>query len=54
MKDYRIVQVSFDIVVDCECDGTDLAGKLAEELENNGYEVVGSGFQADVTETYKQ
>lgn len=54
MKDYRVVQVSFDVVVDWDCDGTILAEKLAEELEGVGYEVVGAGFQADVTETYKQ
>ena len=53
MKDYRVVQISFDIVVDCDCDGTELAGKIAEELEGVGYEVIGSGFEADVTEYYK-
>lgn len=54
MKDYRVIQVSFDVVVDCDCDGTILAENLAEELEGVGYEVVGAGFQADVTESYKQ
>lgn len=54
MKDYRVIQVSFDVIVDCDCDGTILAENLAEELEDVGYEVVGAGFQADVTESYKQ
>lgn len=54
MEDYRVVQVSFDVIVGCKCDGTELAEKLAEELEGIGYEVVGAGFQADVTEAYKQ
>ena len=49
----RVVQVSFDIVVGYECDGTELAEKIAEELDGIGYEVAGSGFQADVTEYYK-
>ena len=49
----RVVQVSFDIVVGYECDGTELAEKIADELEKRGYRVFGAGFQADVTESYK-
>lgn len=48
----RVVQVGFDIVVGCECDGTELAESVAKELERRGYKVAGAGFQADVTEYY--
>lgn len=49
----RVLQVSFDIVVGHECDGTELAEQVADELERRGYRVFGAGFQADVTEYYK-
>lgn len=49
----RVLQVSFDIIADYECDGTELAEKVANELEMRGYRVIGAGFQADVTESYK-
>ena len=49
----RVVQISLDIVVGYECDGTELAEEVADELERRGYIVFGAGFQADVTESYK-
>ena len=53
MKDYRVVQISFDVVIDNNVDGMKIADKMAEDLETVGYEVLGAGFQADVTEYYK-
>lgn len=50
----RVVQISLDIVVGYECDGEELAEKVADELEMRGYRVLGAGFQADVTEYYKE
>lgn len=50
----RVVQISLDIIVGYECDGTELAEKVANELEMRGYRVIGAGFQADVTEYYKE
>lgn len=52
MKNKRVVQISLDIVVGCECDGMELADNVADELERRGYRVVGAGFQDDVTESY--
>jgi hypothetical protein len=48
----RVVQVSFDVVVDYDCDGTILAENIAEELDNMGYTVIGADFKEDVTEHY--
>lgn len=50
----RVVQVSLDIVVGCQCDGEDLAEQIADELETRGYRVVGAGFKDDVTVYYKE
>lgn len=49
----RVLQISLDIIVGYECDGTELARKVSDELETRGYRVFGAGFQADVTEYYK-
>lgn len=55
MKDKkRVVQISLDIVVGCECDGMELADNVADELERRGFKVVGAGFQEDVTEIYEE
>ena len=48
----RILQVSFDIEVDEVVDGVDLNDEVAELLQNNGYHVIGSGFNEDVTSEY--
>ena len=54
MKDNkRVVQISLDMVVGCECDGMELADDVADELERRGFRVVGAGFQDDVTEYYE-
>lgn len=52
MENKRVLQISLDIVVGCDCDGMELADNVADELERRGYRVVGAGFQEDVTETY--
>jgi ribose 5-phosphate isomerase RpiB len=52
MKNKRVVQISLDIVVGCECDGMELADDVADELETRGYRVLGAGFQDDMTECY--
>lgn len=53
-NDKRVVQISLDIVVGCECDGFNLADDVADELEKIGFRVVGAGFQEDMTEIYKE
>ena len=50
----RVVQISLDIVVGCECDGMELADDVADELERRGFRVVGAGFQEDMTDLYKR
>lgn len=55
MKDNkRVIQISLDIIVDYECDGEEYAEDIANELEGNGFIVVGAGFQGDMTELYKE
>ena len=49
----RVLQISLDIVVGNECDGTELAEEVAEELEMRGFTVLGAGFQDDLTECYE-
>ena len=46
----RVVQISLDILVGYDCDGMNLADDVADELERNGYTVLGAGFQEDMTE----
>ena len=48
----RILQVSFDIEVDVAVDGVDLSDEVAKLLQNNGYHVIGSGFNGDMTGEY--
>ena len=50
----RVIQISLDIVVGCECDGMELADDVACEFERRGFRVVGAGFQEDMTEMYKE
>ncbi len=54
MENKRVVQISLDIVVSCECDGVELADDVAEELERRGFRVVGAGFQEDMTDEYTE
>lgn len=54
MKNKRVIQISLDIAVDCECDGTELADNVAYELERRGYKILGEGFQDDVTDAYAE
>lgn len=50
----RVVQISLDILVGYDCDGMNLADDVADELERNGYTVLGAGFQEDMTEIYNE
>ena len=50
----RVVQISLDIVVGCECDGIELAENVSYELERRGFKVIGAGFQEDMTEYYEE
>jgi ribose 5-phosphate isomerase RpiB len=52
--DKRVLQISLDIVVGCECDGNDLADEIFTELNMRGFSVVGAGFQDDMTDEYKE
>ena len=55
MKDMkRVIQISLDIIVDCECDGEEYAEDITNELEGNGFVVISAGFHGDVTESYKE
>ena len=49
----RVKQIAFDILVDENVDGMELADKIAEFLDANGYHVLGAGFQEDMTDLYK-
>ena len=49
----RIKQISFDVIVNENVDGYDLAEEIADFLSKNGYDVLGSSFQEDMTDLYK-
>lgn len=53
-RNKRVIQISLDIIVDCECDGFALAEDASKELERHGFEVIGAGFQEDMTEYYEE
>ena len=50
----RVKQISFDVLVNENIDGCDLAEEIADFLEANGYIVLGAGFQYDMTELYEE
>ena len=49
----RVKQISFDILVDEDVDGMNLADEVSDFLEANGYRILGAGFQEDMTEFYE-
>lgn len=49
----KVKQISLDIVVDESTDGYELNEEVADVLENCGYIVLGSSFQDDMTDSYK-
>lgn len=49
----RIKQISLDILVDENTDGCKLAEEVADFLEENGHEVLGTDFGGDMTDVYK-
>lgn len=50
----RVIQISFDMIVGEEVDGTEMAYHVADELNIIGFRVVGAGFQEDMTELYEK
>lgn len=54
MENKRVLQISLDIVVGCECDGYDLADEVMAELNRRAFNVVGAGFQEDMTDEYME
>ena len=54
MKNKRVVQISLDLIVGCECNGEEYAESIANELERTGFKVVGAAFQEDMTEVYEE
>ena len=49
----RVLQISLDVLIGNECDGTKLAEQVDNELNCRGYRVVGSSFIDDMTECYE-
>lgn len=49
----KVKQISIDILVDEFSDGCALAEIVARDLESQGNTVLGSAFQADITQEYK-
>lgn len=54
MGNKRVLQIRLDIVVDCDCDGYDLADEVMAELNRRAFNVVGASFSTDVTEFYER
>lgn len=50
----KIKQVSFDVVVTEDVDGTKLAEKMRLELIERGYKILGYDFKYDATDDYKK
>lgn len=50
----RVLQVSLDILVGPECDGTELAETVEQELNRRGFSVLGASFVDNMTETYME
>ena len=50
----RVKQISLDILVDAEVDGNDLSEEIAKSLEGLGFIVLGSDFNDDLTDIYKE
>lgn len=50
--DKRVLQISLDILVGLDCEGTKLAETVEQELNRRGFNVLGADFQEDMTETY--
>ena len=50
----KVKQISLDIIVGDKCDGFDLADEVAHELNRRGFNVIGAGFQEDMTEFYEE
>ena len=50
----RVKQISLDVLVGPDVDGEELAQDIANELEKQGFLVLGAGFQCDLTDDYKE
>ena len=49
----KVVQISLDIRVDEDMNGCDFAEEIAKFLDENDYEILGTSFQDDLTDVYK-
>lgn len=50
----RVIQISLDIMVGNICDGEEFADIIRNVLSKRGYDVVGAGFQEDLTKYYEE
>lgn len=50
----RVKQICLDIIVGDKCDGFDLCDDVSSELNRRGFNVIGAGFQEDMTEFYEE
>ena len=50
--DKCVLQISLDILVGPDCDGTKLAKTVEQELNRRGFNVLGASFVDNMTETY--
>lgn len=50
----RVKQISLDVLVDPEVDGNDLSEEIAKALEGLNFIVLGSDFNDDLTDIYKE
>ena len=48
----RVLQISLDILVGSDCEGTKLAETVEQELNRRGFNVLGASFVDNMTETY--
>ena len=52
MENKRVLQISLDIVVGCECDGYELADTVLAELNRRGFNVIGASCVGNMTDEY--
>lgn len=54
MEKCKVLQVTLDILVGPDCNGDRLSDVINYELDRRGFTIVGSAFQGDLTESYKE
>lgn len=50
----KVKSIVLDIIVGDQCDGFDLAEEVSNELNRRGFNVVGAGFNEDMTAYYEE